>query len=436
MRNPKSLMKSGIFYMLSSSIQKGLGFIVFMYLASILTIEEYAQFGLDYSLLTILTALSFAGIYESQVSSYTEYQKKGESDKLFNAGNTVMLISSAVSLFLCFIFYFFWHGSHYLLEFFYIGVGGVLLSFFNYQAIIIRLRDKPLISIIFSFVPVVASYGIGFVFVFIYKNSSSYFLGSLIGVFISGMLLIPTLIRNKVYFLWDLKVLKSISQKLFPYIIITLLMWFSGYGNTYVIKFLFNSADVATFVFLFTLSSILQLVANSMNQVWVPKFYNDYTSKSIDELERNYRKYTMLLGAVVGTVGLAIILILPYIITIFPDFKKFSNSSSELFYLFAGYVVSIPWWHCQNYYMINNRGKSLMKISLYSFTLGYALWIISMYFFGEIGIYIGFFIQMLVRTIFIYYKANKEFNVRSDWEGIGIGIFMLLLSIFIIKYIY
>ncbi|MCA5004088.1 lipopolysaccharide biosynthesis protein [Sphingobacterium bovistauri] len=436
MQNKKTLVKIGMFYMLSNSLQKGIGFVVFMYLASLLNTAEYAQFGLDYSLLTILMALSYAGIYEAQISSYTEYKDKELSQKLFNGGNTIFIISSLTSLVFFLVFYLCLYGIDSALNFFVIGIGALFLSFFTYQSIIIRMRDEQIVSVVFSFLPMVMAYLGGFAFVYFHRSSDSYFLGSLIFVIISTLILLPVLIRKKVYFTLDGDVLSAISEKLLPYIVITILLWLSGYGNTYLVKYLFTEVHVATFVFLYTLSSILQLVATSMNQVWVPKFYKDYNSQSVSVLEVSYRKFTMFLGAVVGFVGFCIILILPFIFGVFREFDKFNGTSIELFFLFAGYVVSIPWWHCQNYYMINNKGKSLMKISLYSFSLGYILWIISMFIFGEMGIYIGFFIQMAVRTLFIYMRTKKEFEVKSDWEGIIIGMSFLFLAILIIKYVY
>ncbi len=419
-------------YTVSNSLQKGIGFFVFMYLAGFLSTSEYAKFGLNYSLFSIISGLSAAGIYESIISNLNEH--KNRSGELFKAGNSVFIILSSTSfLFIFFLVPFFFESQfNSIVQYVILAIGAILISFFTYQSIVIRLREEYSFSVILSFVPMLFSYIGGFIGVFYLEKESGYFLGSLVGIIIILLCLLPLLIKKNILFSKDKEIVFSIIYRIVPYIIIAVLMWLSGYGNSYVINYFFKDSDVATFVFLFTISSILQLVGSSMNQVWTPKFYNDYTHYAIEELERRYNRFTVIQGFVIGFAGLCIIVLSSFIFKAFQGFQKFENTHYELFFLFLGYVVSIPWWHHQNYYMINNKGKVLMNITLISSIIGYIIWVLCMFLLGRIGIYLGFFLQMFTRSMLVYIQAYKYWKIRSDWEGISIGTGVLLLSLFII----
>ncbi len=223
-------------------------------------------------------------------------------------------------------------------------------------------------------------------------------------------------------------IIKKITSRVTPYIIIAFWGWLLGYGNAFIIKILFDDFNVASFVFFYTISSILQLVATSMNQVWSPSFFLNYPQKTIDLLERKNILFTTIQGAVLGLVGLFILFVFPLVSEFFPNLQKYTQVDG-LFWIFAAYVVSIPWWHAQNYFMINNKGQSLMQLTIFSCILGYILWFLSMLTLGSIGIYFGFFIQTFMRSLIVYFKAKKFWDIKFDWQGMSICLTFLIFSL-------
>lgn len=419
----------GVAYTFFSGLQKGLGFFVFMYLANVLAIREFSKFGVNYSIFTFLGMLTYAGIQESVVSQLNEYESRLSKIDLFKSANAVYLFY-CLSLMLIFlilivpltIFY-----QINLLELSYLIAGAILSSFFNFQSTIIRLEEKHFESILISFLPSVIAFTSGLIFVKFSSSGASYFAGVLVGYLIS--LPIFFFLRNTFNgFHFSTLKIKKIISRVPPYVVIAFWGWLLGYGNAFIIKLLFDDYNVASFIFFYTIASILQLVATSMNQVWSPAFFLNYKLTSIDNLEKRCIKFTTIQGFVLGFVGLFILMTFPLLPQYFPNLNKYSQLSG-LLWIFSAYVVSIPWWHAQNYFMINNKGKSLMNLTIVSCIIGYVIWFFCMWSLGSIGIYFGFFIQTLVRSIIVYLKAKENWSLKFDWPGIVIGMFLLLISL-------
>ncbi len=417
----RRLIKFGVIYAASSSLQKGIGFFVFMFLANQLSTEQYAAFGLNYSLFTIMMAFSVIGIYQTIVgvfSGYSTEQKNG----LLRAGNTVFLFLSVITFFLglC-VIPFLDNQFNSIYEYVFFSFSASVLGYFTYQSSLVRLNEEHFTSIVFSFVPYVLSYVLGFSLVVFYvKEQNFYFLGVFISVMISIILLFP-LLKNKIYLSTNKQDVFVILRNITPYIILGVLSWLSGYGNSYVVNYFFEDIDVATFVFLFTLSSVLQLLGSSLNQVWAPRFYNDYAKYSVFHLEKKYAKFNLLQSLVLASAAVFIILAANIGFQFFEGWKKFQNRELEMYLLFLGYIVSISWWHHQNYFMINNKGKALMSIVSISSLLGYIAWVLCMFLLGRIGIYVGYLIHISIRSLFVFFKARKFWAVKSDWQAIALG---------------
>lgn len=429
------LASYGIAYTASSALHKGIGFFVFMFLANLLTIPQYAKFGLSYSIFTIVSTLAYSGIYEAIIGLLRDHKNKGKINDLFRGANTVFLLLASISFIIVFLSIFFFYKDNYdsISEILIIIASAGLSAYFVYQSIVIRLEEKHVVSILFSFVPAMLGYVGGFVGVKIFHTGSSYFLGALIGFLISCLLILPFSKNIVLGFTLKTENIKLILARISPYIVIALLAWLLGYGNTFLIKYLFSDFDVAVFVFLFTISSLIQLVASSMNQVWSPRFYKNFETDSIAVLEKKYNKFTFLQGLLLGSVGAIILIIAPFILENFAQLKRFSNTKTEIFLLFAGYIVSIPWWHVQNYYMICNKGRALMNLTIISGIIGYVTWFVLMLTIGEIGIYLGFFIQLFIRSCIVFVSAKKHWEVKFDIRGVMCGLIVLLIGYLLAK---
>jgi O-antigen/teichoic acid export membrane protein len=100
----------------------------------------------------------------------------------------------------------------------------------------------------------------------------------------------------------------------------------------------------------------------------------------------------------------------------------------ELFWLFAAYTVSIPWWHTQNYYYAHNKGRALMWVTISSTLAGLLLWLLAIRLFGVMGVYVGFAMQMCARTVGAVSWARRSWEVRVAWPGTLLGTLLLLIG--------
>ncbi|WP_418637371.1 lipopolysaccharide biosynthesis protein [Winogradskyella sp.] len=420
-------LKYGILYTVSNAFQKGIGFFVFMYFAGILSIKEYASFGLNYSFFTVVCMFSYAGINESVIG---QLKKEKNTSDLFKTANSVFVLFSLISLLIFVPVYkiIYLESSLSFVNIFSITLGAILLSFFTFQSIIVRLKEAHLHSVVYSFFPPLLGYILGFYLVFTSKESFSYFKGVLYAAFISLFVLF-FFRKHFIGFSKSTKQIKLIIFSALPYIAIAFFAWILGYGNTFLINYLFDELQVATYVFLFTIASVLQLVANSMNQVWSPKFYNIFQENNLKEIEKKYGVFTIVQGAIIGLIGALIIVVFPIVASYFESFNKYEGVEFSMFFLFGGYLVSIPWWHTQNYYLIKNQGKKLMNLTLISSLFGLVLWIAMMFFLKEIGIYLGFFFQLLIKSLLVYFYGQKKWDIKFHWKGTLIGLGILLIAV-------
>lgn len=424
------LARFGIAYTFGAMLQKGIGFVIFMYFANIFSVKEYAAFGINYSIFTVISALAFSGIIEAVIGLMREHKANKTFHELFKAANSVfaVLAVSASVLVSITVFLLYRHNLDNNFEIIIIALGAAFSSLFIFQSTLVRLEEQHILSILLLIVPSIIGYFCGLTAVLFFKTGFSYFAGTLLSYAICLVLFLVNK-RNFTGFSFDKTYIKKIVNRISPYIIIAILGWLLGYGNTFLVKYLFNDLQVAIFVFLLTISSILQLVATSMNQVWAPRFFINYDKDPIHLLEEKNQKFTIIQGLVLGAIGAMIILIFPLLISYFHNLEKYSNNKLEMFCLFGGYIVSIPWWHSQNYFMINDNGKSLMNLTIVSGVVGYLLWIFCMFFLGSKGIYVGFFTQMLIRTIIVFTKAKKNWDIKFDWLGILFGMVILLAGV-------
>lgn len=415
-------------YTLSSAIPKGIGFLMFMYFASIMSVNEYAKFGINYSVFAIIGAFASAGIVESVISFLQSNKDSDKRLRLFKTANSVFFVMSIfISIAIIVGSGIIYHSNDNIFRSaIYIILSGILSAFFVFQSTIIRLEEKHLLSISYTFIPSIISYIFGFSFVYVFRDGDSFFLGSLLG-FIFSIPILKVLFSNFFNGIHINKLeIHSILSRTPPYIAIAGIGWILGYGNSFLIDAIFDKSQVATYIFLYTIASILQLVSSSLNQVWSPAFFSNYNPNNIQEQERKYIKVTTIQGLIIGLTGATILLLFPIAVEIFPKLEHYKGNQLELFLLFSGYLVTLPWIHIQNYYIINNKGRQLMNNTILSGLIGLTIWVLTMMFGGSIGIYVGFFTQALTRSIIVFYASKKHWNLRFDLPGLLLGIIPLL----------
>ena len=403
---------------------------LFLWLARSLSLEDYATFGLLYALQTGLMTLAIAGIMEAVVGLLKEHRLPEQREKLFSAANTAFaLMLLPAILFALFVFLTFGEPLGSLSDaLVYVLIVGSLGAYSSLQAQIVRLEEKHIASLWFNFIAPLSGLIGGFFSFFIERTVPSFFLGSAVGTLVS--LLGFWINRIGFYGVANrISETRLIFIGVVPFIGIGFLGWLSGYGNNFLIKIFFESADVAKFTFAFMLSSIMQLVATAMNQVWSPRFYKIVHELSFEQVEKRNRQFFRLQAVVMGLVGAFVIALFPSTISMLGgNLIAYKSLSLELLLLFSAYILLSPWWHCQNYYLAHGKGSRLLKIVLITSAMGITVSLILMWIVGPIGIYLGFLAQMLFRSLGVLVAAKNYWPVKISWGGIGAGVLITFLG--------
>lgn len=411
----------------SASLQKGVGFVLFMWLAHSLSVAEYARFGLFYALQTGVAAFALAGIAESVVGMLKEHHEGPARGTLFAGAFTVFGLLAVTAAGGALIVYFFMaekigaSGRDIAI----VTIAGLLSSFFALQSLFTRLEENHGASLSLSFFPPLAGLLGGCLFFLVTPSVSAFYLGMAGGL---ATTLGVYLIAGTRFEIWVAgpTPARDIIGRLGPFILIVALAWLSGYGNTYLVRSFFEASDVARFTFAFTLSSIMQLLASSLNQVWAPKFYRLVHEKTVAVLEQGNRQFYRLLGLVLGGIGGLVLMVVPVALGLAgPSMVPYTGMELELFFLFAAYAVSIPWWNVQNYYLAHSRGREMMFVILATSALGVLVWLTAIWLFGAIGVYAGLAMMALVRTGGAYLWARRSWPLQTMWEGTLIACVLL-----------
>jgi len=303
----------------------------------------------------------------------------------------------------------------------YVLLSGALLAFCSLQAQIVRLQENHLGSLCFVFVAPLAGL-IGSLAAFlVHKTVQAYFLGGALGL--SGALLGLWCLRigfyERVPSVSDARV---VLVNVIPFVAVAFLGWLSGYGNNYLVRLLLQSTEVSRFTFALSVASIMQLVATALNQAWGPRFFRLSRELPFTQVERKNRTAFRLQGIALGAAGAAVMAIYPWAIKLLGgNLIAYRSMGVEILILFVAYLFLIPWWHCQNYYLIHGKGADLMRIVLLTSVVGTVVWVTLIWALGPLGVYVGFFTQMVLRTAGIVYAARKHWPVVVAWDGVAAG---------------
>jgi O-antigen/teichoic acid export membrane protein len=411
-------------YAASSALLKLAGFVFFFWLARTLSVSDYGAWGLLYALQTGVTSFGLVGIVEAVVGLLKEHRSRDEQRRLFAAANGAFLVTAFFSTLLVAILsvgtidrpgesYLAISGSL---------ASGVLLAYSLLQAQIVRLQERHLASLYFNFVVPVAGL-IGSIVAFILARSvTSFFLGSMTGLVIA---LVGAMAREIGFggIAHPIAKWRPILSRISPFIAVTMLGWIGGYGNTYIMQWFFGSEEVAKFTFVFMVSSVMQLLASAMNQVWSPRFYRIVHDAPIEQAESKSHIFFRWQAVILGAAGAVVIGLFPAATRVVGgNLIHYQSLGPELLLLVSAYVVVIPYWHCQNYLLAFDQGSSIVKLHVTTGVIGMATLLGLIWLIGPLGIYIGFLVQMALRSAGALTIARAQWPITVSWGGVVGGI--------------
>lgn len=409
------------------------GFLLSLWLARSLDVFEYGNYGMLLAIQTGVATFGIVGIYEAVVGLIRECNSAAQRQNLFSDAYHVFKTTIGVTLLVAVTYLYFMEelkiDAPVILC---VLISGAAISYSLLQAQIMRLEEKHIASLGFSFVAPAVSLLIGGIAFGMTHTLSGFFIGSCLGLIFSILIVV------KIYFNKDYKYshTDNYRAKLFrrinPYIAIAFLGWMSGYGSNLVISKIFSNIEVAQFTFAMSIGAIMQLVASALNQVWSPRFFNIVHIEEIDKVENKNSKFFLIQGALLGVIAmLGIVLLPPFLYFIGGNLVSYAGMQIEFFIMFAGYIILIPWWHCSNYFLAHDRGVTIMNITLATSMAGIALWLALMWVFGATGIYLGFFAQMLLRSAGIVFVASRFWALRTIWAAPSIGITLAAVGLLV-----
>jgi O-antigen/teichoic acid export membrane protein len=424
-------------YAISAIVQKGIGFLLFLWLAHSLSVREYATFGLLFALQAGVAALAPAGVIEVVIGRLPDQKSKETLAELFGSANAVVTVLSLICIILVAA------GSGLIATI--VGsstfviiitaIGGVFAAFYTVQSQLTRLEENHRASLIISFFPQIFGLVSGAVAFLYFHSLAVFFTGYTTALILS----LPIFILMEIGFYGFIRHPRDTLQifvLIGPFVLIAVFGWLSGYGNTYLVQSFFTPTDVARFTFAYTLSSIMQLVATSLNQVWSPRVFKMIFEFPLKVVERKNRQFYKIQGIALGIVGAVVLGVFPVVIQLGGEkLAAYRSLTIELFFLFAAYAISIPWYHVQNYYYAHSKGKELMNVTLITSALGTLAWLIAMWALGPIGAFVGFMLLMASRMLGALFWARREWALDIAWEGPLIAVVLLLSGLGVARFI-
>lgn len=416
-------------YGVSAALLRVIGFGIFLWIARSLPVEDYAQFGLLYALQQGLSTLALAGVSESIIGAL-KGATAAERFRLYWNGNAAFCVMASASVaFAGFVWVVFFGTDVSPSTFVSVAGSGVLIAFATLQSQLVRFEENHIKSLAFGFVAPLSSVvggAIGFGF---QRGSSAYFWGSLTGLS-TALAILAVVGVSLPSAVLDRGMVQRLLQQTVPFVVIAFLGWLSGYGNNYVIHGLFESRDVGNYTFLLSFAAVLLLVAGALNQVWSPRFYRLIEERGFDYVEERNCFFFRLLGMALGGVGGGLLTIFPAAMVVLGGhLAAYEAMSLPLSLIFASYVVLSPWWQCQNHFLFHARGKDVLKVILVTSSLGISVLLCLMWMFGPIGIYLGFFAQMLLRSLGLVAAARRRWDVRISLTGIASGLLLIVAGL-------
>jgi len=412
----KNLLFWSVAFTGTNSLVKGASAAVVVMLAMVLPPASFANFGILYTMQSAMGTFAATGLSEVTAGRIGLYSQGVRRRILFKRVAGFFIVTASLALIFIGIPALFIANSKGIATpaIFAISLGAVI-AFGTLQAGFLRFEERHGPSLLSSAgVPLASIVGL-MLGAWWAESLEAVFGFALVG---AGSTLFFLLISSHSY-IGPLPHVRHLRRDIFaimPFAIMGIFGWLSGYGMNLIIDVRLDSIDVARFTFLFTVSSIAQMVASSMNMVWAPRFYHLFNEGKRAEAERKNRKFFSILALILGATSAVVVALLPWFTYVVGgNLVFYGKFRFELALLFFGYIVSIPLWHGQNYYLVSNQGRSLMRLAVWSGIAGLLAWIACIQFFGSIGIFLGFPIQIAMKSFVVWLGARKQWGAKPPW---------------------
>lgn len=395
-----------------------------LWLASSLSISDYAYFGQIYAIQQGLASVIGSGFVEAVIGS--SFSSRDNKIAIYK---NAIYASLPVTFFLSLIFYISlsFSNNNLLADTNLIMVsmlGGCLTGYLIFISKLNRLLEEHISAIVLQHLPILFFFFTGAVGIMRFESVRSFFITGICGMLFISIVLIKQykrLLFNKEILTKNL--MMRITRGTPPYTLVAVLGWISGFGNIFVIGIFLTEYSIAKYTFLYTVTGMMLLVANSFNQTWSPYFYRAASIEKPHTLEQKSSDFYTV-GSLLLTVTAASIIILyqASIELLGGTALQYQNSIIEISLLLSSFLIYLPVWHCRNHIYLKSRGRDFLLISIITFIFGLLSNILMIAFFGDIGIYIGCFLLALYQAVLFGLHAQKNWSLKFPIGSILYGV--------------
>lgn len=337
------LLKSSLIYTLCDGLNKAVPFLVLPLLSYYLTPADYgivANFNILLAVITILVALSVEGVIGV---NFYKISKQELGRYIYNA--IVLILIDAIIIFItCYLFkdqiY-----SYFKIPFKYV-VWTIVMAFAttmtNINLALWRLEEKPLKFGIYQISQTVINISISLILVITYKLG---WIGRIDGIIIATLLFgcfSLGLLWKRGYFKIqnDKAIIIAILSFGLPLIPHSLSMWLrSGIDRVYITNF-YGEAANGLYATGFQFGVLVSFLILAFNNAFVPYLYKSLSETDVTRLEENKKQLKKI--TYFGMIGLIIVSILFYVISIFILNQFFNHSySGALKYILWAIVAQL-----------------------------------------------------------------------------------------------
>jgi len=419
----------GLFTGANVGVKGAYAFLVLL-LAAKLPAEVFAQFGMLYALHGAMATFAVTGLGEVTAGLLKSHRPGLFRQVLFRRMSGLFLITASISLILLTpLIAQISQGTALICAAILAVLLGAVIAFSNLQAGFHRIEEHHAVSLLSS-----AGVPMGGIIGLLIGVWVSQSLAVIFGLgFLGAAITLAGLIGGGVIYLAPVPRLSKILPyllQLFPFLAMGIIGWLSGYGMNFVINLKFDLLVVAAFTFLLSVSSIAQLIASSMNMAWSPRFYKLFNEGQAKEAEDKSRHFFSVLAILLGAIGAVVVFVLPWFVHVVGgNLEHYAAYRFELACLLAGYVLGVPGWHGANYYLVSGLRSEYMHLVLWSGGGGLLLWLVCIFFVGSTGIFIGFALNMAIKSISMWWAGRKHWLFKPSWSIVVVASVLVFLPL-------
>jgi O-antigen/teichoic acid export membrane protein len=296
------------------------------------------------------------------------------------------------------------------------AASGFFLSKFYLESAAHQIVQHRRMAILFKVGPIILIYGVGAISFSLGGNRLLFFfIGALTALFVLTFIIRASSVSVSLFQQHNVSSHgeSELVRQTLPYLAVAVLGWITGYGNTVIIKFIFDSEAVARYTLAFTLTMPIFMLCNVTNQAWNPKFIELSKVWTADDLNHANAAASALQILLVSISAIGLLLFSPLILKLMGGhLKAYADVVPEAGIMMLGYIFLHLYYRVSIFYLVNNESKRFMLNSIASGLVGLLISVILMLSCGTIGIYIGFAVANALLGVLFSSYARVRWSVQ------------------------